>query len=248
MGGDHKCPVCQATFTRPQHVARHMRSHTGDRPYKCQHCGDQFARSDLLSRHVNKCHAAEKSLLQGGGGAGGGAGGGMGGRRKGTTAATRATTSKQACDQCVQSSLPCDGSNPCGTYAFRVYFFWGIFFDASRGVRGQRRRATLFHVVGRTRTPRRRLLFKSASPSAHFSFFPLIPFHFGDLAHAAPHLGTAQTLTTLLWSLPSPCRAAAAAAIPRHGVKQEEVFRQGAWSSECADVVGLGVIRVWIRL
>ena len=26
MGGDHKCPVCQATFTRPQHVARHMRS------------------------------------------------------------------------------------------------------------------------------------------------------------------------------------------------------------------------------
>lgn len=26
MGGDHNCPVCQATFTRPQHVARHMRS------------------------------------------------------------------------------------------------------------------------------------------------------------------------------------------------------------------------------
>ncbi|KAJ7458460.1 hypothetical protein FB451DRAFT_1273188 [Mycena latifolia] len=31
------------------------------------------------------------------------------------TAATRAATSTQACDQlqCVQSSLPCDGSNPC---------------------------------------------------------------------------------------------------------------------------------------
>jgi hypothetical protein len=26
MAGDHKCPVCNATFTRPQHVARHMRS------------------------------------------------------------------------------------------------------------------------------------------------------------------------------------------------------------------------------
>ncbi|KAF7320510.1 Zinc finger/binuclear cluster transcriptional regulator [Mycena chlorophos] len=103
MGGDHKCPVCQATFTRPQHVARHMRSHTGDRPYKCVHCGDQFARSDLLSRHVNKCHAgASKPNAT------------AGGRRKGTTAASRATTSKQACDQCVQSSLPCDGSNPCG--------------------------------------------------------------------------------------------------------------------------------------
>ncbi|KAG0705796.1 hypothetical protein DFH29DRAFT_904859 [Suillus ampliporus] len=102
MGGDHQCPVCQATFTRPQHVARHMRSHTGDRPYKCQYCGDQFARSDLLSRHVNKCHANEKPPQSA-----------TNGRRKGSASASRATTSKQACDQCVQSSLPCDGSNPC---------------------------------------------------------------------------------------------------------------------------------------
>ncbi|KAK7447662.1 hypothetical protein VKT23_013918 [Stygiomarasmius scandens] len=76
---------------------------TGDRPYKCQHCGDQFARSDLLSRHVNKCHAGEKPLNSNGNT-----------RRKGSASATRATTSKQACDQCVQSSLPCDGCNPCG--------------------------------------------------------------------------------------------------------------------------------------
>ncbi|OSX59143.1 hypothetical protein POSPLADRAFT_1071323 [Postia placenta MAD-698-R-SB12] len=102
MAGDHKCPVCQSTFTRPQHVARHMRSHTGDRPYKCQHCGDQFARSDLLSRHVNKCHASEKPPTTT-----------APNRRKGAVAASRATTSKQACDQCVQSSLPCDGANPC---------------------------------------------------------------------------------------------------------------------------------------
>ncbi|KAI1792062.1 hypothetical protein LXA43DRAFT_1181245 [Ganoderma leucocontextum] len=102
MAGDHKCPVCQSTFTRPQHVARHMRSHTGDRPYKCQHCGDQFARSDLLSRHVNKCHASEKPPTTT-----------APSRRKGNAAASRATTSKQACDQCVTSSLPCDGANPC---------------------------------------------------------------------------------------------------------------------------------------
>ncbi|KAG1820835.1 uncharacterized protein BJ212DRAFT_1335782 [Suillus subaureus] len=104
MAGDHQCPVCQATFTRPQHVARHMRSHTGDRPYKCQYCGDQFARSDLLSRHVNKCHANEKPPQTA-----------TNGRRKGSTSTSRATTSKQACDQCVQSSLPCDGCNPCCT-------------------------------------------------------------------------------------------------------------------------------------
>ncbi|KAJ7278371.1 hypothetical protein C8J57DRAFT_1576890 [Mycena rebaudengoi] len=67
--------------------------------------------SDLLSRHVNKCHAAEKASAGALQGAGQGAGGGP--RRKTTAAATRATTSKQACDQCVQASLPCDGSNPC---------------------------------------------------------------------------------------------------------------------------------------
>ena len=55
----------------------------------------------MLSRHVNKCHANEKSLPVGNA------------RRKGLTSATRATTSKQACDQCVQASLPCDGANPC---------------------------------------------------------------------------------------------------------------------------------------
>ena len=95
---------------------------TGDRPYKCQHCGDQFARrsvgehrkcghavltffSDLLSRHINKCHAHEKPVTS------------PGCRRKGSSSASRATTSKQACDQCVQTSLPCDGANPCGTSA-----------------------------------------------------------------------------------------------------------------------------------
>ena len=127
MAGDHKCLVCNATFTRPQHVARHMRSRpssslspflslthspptdTGDRPYKCQHCGDQFARSDLLSRHVNKCHSSEKPASS------------PNNRRKGSTSATRATTSKQACDQCVITNLPCDGSNPCGKSSLSLY-------------------------------------------------------------------------------------------------------------------------------
>ncbi|KAJ9124035.1 hypothetical protein QFC22_000828 [Naganishia vaughanmartiniae] len=50
--------VCGATFTRPQHVGRHMRSHTGDKPYHCKECPEKFARSDLLSRHVNKTHGS----------------------------------------------------------------------------------------------------------------------------------------------------------------------------------------------
>ncbi|KAK7048364.1 UPF0551 protein, mitochondrial [Favolaschia claudopus] len=52
-----------------------------------------------------------------------------------------------------------------------------------------------------------------------------------DLAHAASHVGTAQTLATLLWSLP---HHAGQRRLPipldicaRHGVKQEDVFRYG---------------------
>jgi hypothetical protein len=36
--------LCPATFTRPQHVGRHLRSHTGDRPYECKECPLRFAR------------------------------------------------------------------------------------------------------------------------------------------------------------------------------------------------------------
>ncbi|KAH7106340.1 hypothetical protein BKA62DRAFT_612026 [Auriculariales sp. MPI-PUGE-AT-0066] len=115
MAGDHRCPVCQSTFTRPQHVARHMRSHTGDRPYKCQICGDQFARSDLLSRHVNKCHAADKPANSTS-------------RRRGSSnqaaAATARATIEAAqqqlpvlsqCDQCKHAGLGCDLRSPCTT-------------------------------------------------------------------------------------------------------------------------------------
>jgi len=63
--------------------------------------------SDLLSRHVNKCHAGDKPPTTT-----------APTRRKGQhgSSSTRATTSKQACDQCVVATLPCDGANPCCKY------------------------------------------------------------------------------------------------------------------------------------
>ncbi|KAH7341406.1 hypothetical protein B0J17DRAFT_259391 [Rhizoctonia solani] len=105
MGGDHMCPVCSATFTRPQHVARHMRSHTGDRPYACQTCGDRFARSDLLSRHVNKCHTP----------------GGLANstsRKQGARNQSAAEDKKRRpCDECTHNSTKCDFARPsCSKY------------------------------------------------------------------------------------------------------------------------------------
>ena len=65
--------------------------------------------SDLLSRHVNKCHANEKPLPS------------TGVRKKGSVSASRATTSKQVCDQCVQANSSCDGCNPCGQSFFSTF-------------------------------------------------------------------------------------------------------------------------------
>lgn len=123
MAGDHKCPVCQSTFTRPQHVARHMRSRkflssyflyrtissdTGDRPYKCQHCGDAFARSDLLSRHVNKCHSAEKAAAIAAAEAAGI-----------PLKSKKGRGSKTACDQCSIEKNVCNSGEPCGVCSLR---------------------------------------------------------------------------------------------------------------------------------
>lgn len=45
------CPSCPETFARAEHLARHLRKHTGEKPFVCSWCGKQFARSDSMKRH-----------------------------------------------------------------------------------------------------------------------------------------------------------------------------------------------------
>lgn len=48
----HSCPIpsCGRLFKRLEHLKRHVRTHTQERPYVCPHCSKAFSRSDNLAQ------------------------------------------------------------------------------------------------------------------------------------------------------------------------------------------------------
>lgn len=45
FSGELRCSICQGTFRRPEHLKRHFRSHTKEKPFECVKCGRRFSRT-----------------------------------------------------------------------------------------------------------------------------------------------------------------------------------------------------------
>lgn len=48
----HSCTVCGRSYTTPSKLQRHVRVHSGERPYMCNLCGRRFTRSDHVKQHM----------------------------------------------------------------------------------------------------------------------------------------------------------------------------------------------------
>ncbi|KAK9463922.1 uncharacterized protein V1516DRAFT_662042 [Lipomyces oligophaga] len=56
------CRHCSVVFKRGEHLARHERSHTAERPFACPRCSRGFTRKDLLVRHLRMCKGPSSAL------------------------------------------------------------------------------------------------------------------------------------------------------------------------------------------
>jgi len=54
--GRHSCPYCSKSLPTPSMLARHLRKHTGERPFTCQECGKGFTRKSSLNNHIFTQH------------------------------------------------------------------------------------------------------------------------------------------------------------------------------------------------
>ncbi|RFU81450.1 c6 and c2h2 transcription factor [Trichoderma arundinaceum] len=91
----YACRDCGRSYSRPEHLVRHVQTHTLGRRFACEICKKSFARKDLLRRHVTNHENDSPKKRQ---------------RMVSTPNSSRVT---QACRACASARVKCDESKPC---------------------------------------------------------------------------------------------------------------------------------------
>ncbi|UNI14453.1 hypothetical protein JDV02_001082 [Purpureocillium takamizusanense] len=91
----YACRDCGRSYSRPEHLVRHVQTHTLGRRFVCDICQKSFARKDLLRRHVAN---HDNDTPQ---------------KRRRTTSSPGAGRVTQACRACAMARVKCDETKPC---------------------------------------------------------------------------------------------------------------------------------------
>lgn len=57
---ENRCKYCPKSFRKPSDLIRHVRTHTGEKPYQCKHCDKSFAVKCTLDCHLKVHEGNEK--------------------------------------------------------------------------------------------------------------------------------------------------------------------------------------------
>ncbi|KAI1356338.1 hypothetical protein F5Y01DRAFT_267082 [Xylaria sp. FL0043] len=93
----YQCADCKKRYSRPEHLARHIQTHTLGKRFLCQVCGKAFARADLLKRHAAN-HENDGDSTK---------------KRRRIDASPGSGRVSHACRQCAAARVKCEEIKPC---------------------------------------------------------------------------------------------------------------------------------------